>query len=347
MMDTVAYQKKVSDYFSAACVQMVLQLAKDVGILDILFSAEQPLTSVKIAELGKLKERYVREIIGALATSEIIQVDESSTQFHIPDDHKAILRRVTAFGKVAHCMGQRMGQMKDILSKDGPDGMRFDGDLFGAFEETRILTQDSILDNDILACLPEVKDRLEKGIDVAEFGCAQGILLLNLAARYPKSTFLGSDISESCVEKARTLAAERELTNVSFEVYDLLDLPETINNSFDWIFLRDTLHDLPSPAKALQGIKQALREDGTASIVEIGMQGKLADVKGDIVWARMFSLSTFLCIPESFQRQSSDAFGACWGVEKARQLIKDAGFTLVKEYFSEKNTASVNYVCQL
>ena len=56
-MDKDEYKKKVSDYFSASCVQMTLQLAKEVGILEILFSTDQPLTSVQIAEKGKLKER--------------------------------------------------------------------------------------------------------------------------------------------------------------------------------------------------------------------------------------------------------------------------------------------------
>ncbi|XP_041353155.1 uncharacterized protein LOC121371378 isoform X2 [Gigantopelta aegis] len=345
-MDRVAYQKKVSDYFSAACVQMVIQLAKDVGILDILFSAEQILTSVEIADQGKLKERYVREILAALAASEVIQVDDSSTKFHIPEDHKSVLRAMSAYSKLEQLMVERMKRMKDVLTKDGPDGIRIDAAAFEAIEERRTASQDTIIDNDILPCVPDVKNLLEKGIHVAEFGCAQGIILLNLAARYPKSTFLGSDISESCLERGRTLAADRGLTNITFQVYNVLDLPDTVSDKFDWIFLRDTLHDLPSPSKALRSVKKALKKDGTASFVDFGMQGTLADHVGDIFWGRMYSVSTFFCIPESFQGEHSDAYGPCWSVETVRQLMDEAGLTLVNMVFSEKHNGAVHYVCK-
>ena len=56
-MDTARYEKKLSNYMSAACVQMCLELANDVGILDVLIASERPLTSLEIAEQGKLKER--------------------------------------------------------------------------------------------------------------------------------------------------------------------------------------------------------------------------------------------------------------------------------------------------
>ena len=56
-MDRAAYLKKLSNDFSTAAVQMALQLARNVGILDILLSADQPMTSEEIAEQGKLKER--------------------------------------------------------------------------------------------------------------------------------------------------------------------------------------------------------------------------------------------------------------------------------------------------
>ncbi|XP_041354603.1 uncharacterized protein LOC121372366 [Gigantopelta aegis] len=346
-MDTVAYQKKVSGYFSTACVQMCLELAKEVGILDILFSAEQPLTSMKIAEQGKLKERYVREILGALAVSEIIQVDDTSTTFHVPKHHKKVLQVLTTFGKAVPIMGMRMEVMKAIISKDGPAGIPFDDHVFNWLRDTRLLTQDSIVDDDLLAFLPDIKTRLEKGIHVCEFGCAKGIIILNLAARYPKSTFVGSDISKSSLLEARKLAADRGLRNITFKVDDLLELPETINNSFDWVLVQDTLHDLPSPVKALRGIRRSLRKDGTASFIDFGMKGKLADNRGSIFWGQMFSLGSFFCVPGSLvQSKDAEAFGPCWGVEKTRQLINEAGLSVVKEDFSSQNPGVVHYKCK-
>ena len=39
-------------------------------------------------------------------------------------------------------------------------GIRIDAAAFDAIEERRTATQDSIIDNDILPCIPEVKDQL-------------------------------------------------------------------------------------------------------------------------------------------------------------------------------------------
>ncbi|XP_041354604.1 uncharacterized protein LOC121372368 [Gigantopelta aegis] len=346
-MDRVAYQKKVSDYFSAACVEMALQLARNTGILDVLFSAEQPLTSVEIAEQGKLKERYVREILGALAVSEIIQVDDTSTKFHVPNHHKKVLQTLAVIGKAAPIIGSRMEVMTDIVSKDGPAGIPFGEPEFNWLKETKMLTQDAFIDGDLLGCLPEIKSQLEQGIHVCEFGCANGIVLLNLAARYPKSTFVGSDISKSSLDQAQNVAVERGLGNIKFEVHDLTDLPDAINNSFDWVFLQDTLHDLPSPGKAMQGVKRSLKKGATASFVDLGMQGKLADNRGNLFWAQMYTFGSFFCVPGSLvQSKDAEAFGPCWGVEKTRQLINEAGLSVVKEDFSRRSPGFVHYVCK-
>ena len=42
--------------------------------------------------------------------------------------------------------------------------------------------------------------------------------------------------------------------------------------------------------------------------------------------AGLYAASTFLCIPESFQQLDSEALGACWGKEKAEELMTQVGF---------------------
>ena len=187
----------------------------------------------------------------------------------------------------------------------------------------------------------------DQGIHVCEFGCAKGIVLMNLAAKHPKSTFLGSDISKSSLDEARKLAADRRLKNITFKVNDLLDLPQVMNNSFDWVLIQDTLHDLPNPLKALQGVKRSLKKDGTASFLDFGMEGKLADNRGNMGWAQLFTYGSFFCVPGSLiQRKDAEAFGPCWGVAKTREFITQAGLVVVKENSSKINPGIVHYVCK-
>ena len=49
-------------------------------------------------------------------------MDESLAKFHVPDDHKAVLRVVSAYSTMELLMAERMTKMKEVLSKDGPDG---------------------------------------------------------------------------------------------------------------------------------------------------------------------------------------------------------------------------------
>jgi SAM-dependent methyltransferase len=55
------------------------------------------------------------------------------------------------------------------------------------------------------------------GFSYCELGCGQGFSLLMLAAMHPKGRFHGVDFAESQVAKARSLAREMNLDNVSFE----------------------------------------------------------------------------------------------------------------------------------
>lgn len=56
---------------------------------------------------------------------------------------------------------------------------------------------------------------------VIELGCASGHNLLPLAARYPKSDFLGLDYSDTAIRNARRASYESGLHNVLFETADL------------------------------------------------------------------------------------------------------------------------------
>src|SRR5262249_58423604 len=60
--------------------------------------------------------------------------------------------------------------------------------------------------------------RLEAGIRVADVGCGTGHCVALMARRFPKSTFVGYDISEAGIAGARSAAAR--LDNATFVVPD-------------------------------------------------------------------------------------------------------------------------------
>ena len=96
----------------------------------------------------------------------------------------------------------------------------------------------------------------------------------------------------------------------------------------------------------MKGVRRSLKKDGTASFLDFAMRGKIAENRGNMFWAQMYTIGSFFCIPGSLvQRKDAEAHGPCWGLEKTRQLIKEAGFTIVKEEYSKRSPGLLHYVC--
>ncbi|XP_071080934.1 S-adenosylmethionine-dependent methyltransferase Rv2258c-like isoform X1 [Haliotis cracherodii] len=347
-MDTTEYGRMVDGYTASGAVASAIALAKDLGILDILYECEEPLTSQNIADKGGLKERYVRELVSALVTGGVIQVDSTSTLFHINAEFKPVLREKSIFTRMVPYFGEKYGAIMNCCTKDGPAGVRYSEHpvLFDMMDEMRAETQDRLLDRDVLPVVPALPERLKSGIDVAEIGCASGTLILNLCARFPASRFTGSDVVESVLDIARNRASDRGISNSQFMTINVCHIPDSPKKHYDWIFLRDVVHDLPNPEGCLSGIYKMLRPGGYFSMLDFGLQGSLSDNVGNVGISYMYASSTFICIPESYQEQKSAALGPCFGVQKARALLLQAGFILVQEHHSAWNEGEVHFVCQ-
>jgi SAM-dependent methyltransferase len=87
-----------------------------------------------------------------------------------------------------------------------------------------------------------------------DLGCGLGLLAQLLAPHVDE--LLGLDIAEAAVERARQRAAE--FPNLRFEQADILDLPRTLDHSFDLVLLADTLYYL-SPLDDATLERMALR----------------------------------------------------------------------------------------
>ncbi|MCU0274804.1 MAG: class I SAM-dependent methyltransferase [Acidimicrobiales bacterium] len=59
------------------------------------------------------------------------------------------------------------------------------------------------LDEHILPLVPGLVDRRERGLRVLDVGCGRGLALLQLAERFPRSHFVGYDLSHEAVDFAR------------------------------------------------------------------------------------------------------------------------------------------------
>ena len=79
-----------------------------------------------------------------------------------------------------------------------------------------------------IPAMPEGRLMLEKGVKVADIGCGTGRILVMLAQAFPKSRYVGIDIFQPLIDRARSHAETAGVSDVvQYEVGDAsLGLPD-------------------------------------------------------------------------------------------------------------------------
>ena len=182
--------------------------------------------------------------------------------------------------------------------------------------------------------------RLEAGIRVADVGCGSGHCVTLMARRFPKSTFVGYDISEAGIASARGAAAG--VGNASFVVQDVAKLETRI--PFDLITAFDAIHDPADPAGVLRRVRAALAPGGTFLMLDVCASSELADNVGLPMAPYLYTMSTMHCMSVSLAA-GGPGLGTAWGHQVATRMLREAGFDDV-QLFERIDPANSLYVAR-
>ncbi|MGH9580826.1 MAG: methyltransferase domain-containing protein, partial [Terriglobales bacterium] len=194
--------------FLTALNHGALCLMASVGHRTGLFDAMgqmRPATSQEIAERAGLNERYVREWLGAMVTAAVVDVDPATMRYSLPAEHAAFLTRAAAADNMA-VFAQYiavMGCVEDDIAECFRKGGGVPYERFVRFHE--VMAEDSgqsvlsSLESHVLPLVPALTARLARGIRVLDVGCGRGRIMIRLAAQYPRSKFVGMDLSSEAV----------------------------------------------------------------------------------------------------------------------------------------------------
>jgi len=108
---------------------------------------------------------------------------------------------------------------------------------------------------------PPIVDYLSPTAHVLDVGCGPGTITLEVAAELTSGTLIGVDSEESSIDKARALASDLGVGNVSFQVGDAYQLPFD-TDTFDLTYSRVLIDWLREPVKALQEQKRVTKPGG-------------------------------------------------------------------------------------
>jgi SAM-dependent methyltransferase len=301
----------------------------DLGDRTGLFAAaaQGPGTSQEIADRAGLQERYVREWLGAMVTSDIVDYDAASDTYLLSPEHAVLLTGPGSMAPLAHgntTLGSHIGGLAEVFrSGGGIPYADYTPDFSEAMDAMSRGGLDRFLLSDIIPLAPGLTEKLSRGARVADFACGSGHALVVLGSAFPSSEFVGYDLDEIAIGRGRREAAECGLDNVTFQTVDITTV--TAEPRFDAVLMFDALHDQVDPEGALAAIHGALADDGVFLLREPHAGDSLAENIGSFAAPVQYSISTLHCLTVSLA-QGGAGIGTAFGEKLARRLLTEAGF---------------------
>lgn len=316
--------KAVGDLGAAMSAALIL-VGDRLGLYKEL--AKGPLKSTDLAQRTATDERYVREWLCNQGAGGYVNYDAKADEWSLGAEQALCLADPNgpvdmpgAYNIVEatfHALGRTLENFK---SGKGMEWGEHHACLFHGTERFFRAGYNANLVTSWLPALDGVVEKLEAGARVADVGCGHGASSVLMAKTYPNSTFVGYDYHADSIRTARERASAAGVTNVEFEVADAVSYP---GKSFDLIAFFDCLHDMGDPVGVSRHARDALKDDGTAMIVEPFANENVPDNLNP-VGRVMYGASAQICVPVSLAR-SGPALGAQAGERRLREVVVTGG----------------------
>lgn len=354
-----AFASKLTDILNAGALNLAMGLGYRLGIFDALDALDDPVEVDAIAERTGLDARYLREWLGVMVCGgvvRLVQAEEDEDRFQLPREHADLITRRAGSANLGvytqeiplltRCamdevlQGFRTG--RGVAYDNYPRFQQFMGQLADA-KHRQVLVRTFLPSVDGGA----IVRRMASGIRVCDLGCAEGLALILMAEAFPRSTFVGLDICDEALEKARDEAARRGLSNVVFINRDAATLGETsgMAGSFDYVTAFDAIHDQTRPLAALRGVHALLKPEGAFSMVDIAAGSRLADNQAHPMGPFLYTVSLMHCMPVGLV-DGGRGLGMMWGREKAVAMLQEAGFEQVTVTEIPQDTFNLHFFCR-
>ena len=322
----------------------------DIGHRTGLFAAaaQGPATSQELADRAGLQERYVREWLGSMVTGNIFDYDPATVTYTLPVSHAAMLTDGPMNLAPMAALGTHLGKHVHQVARAFREGggvpySEYRPEFTDVMDSISRVQYDGFLVDAYVPLVPGLRDRLETGIRVADVACGTGHALVVLARAFPASTFVGYDLDDGAIGRARAEAAGAQLTNVTFEVADAARLD--VRTPFDLIFVFDAVHDQVDPQAVLANIHRALNPDGVFFMKEPHGADSLEANIGNPMAPLLYACSTLHCMTVSLAHGGA-GIGTVFAEKLALEMLAEAGFTSVEVQVAPGDPADAVYLAR-
>jgi 2-polyprenyl-3-methyl-5-hydroxy-6-metoxy-1,4-benzoquinol methylase len=320
----------------------MVHLGDQLGLYTALAKSTQPMTSAQLAHATELNERWVREWAYNQASSRLISTTNTPSaspsidddQFFLSPEQAAVLAdpNSPAFGMgMFHRLPQTMAALNKMpesfrtgighdYDSHGPEG------AVGIERSFEPWTNANLIDT-VIPAINGISETLASGGTVADIGCGAGSAILLMGRNFPKSSFVGYDISQYALDRAADKLNASGLKNVSFQ--DPRNQPLPTNNSIDFITTFDCIHDMTHPAEMMQAIRKAIKPNGTWLLVDIKAHDTFAlNAQKNPMAPLMYGISVLSCMSSAMSSPDGAGLGTLgFSANTAEAMAKDAGFS--------------------
>jgi SAM-dependent methyltransferase len=292
--------------------------------------ADGPLNPRELARRTGTAPRYVEEWLRGQAAGGYVQFDQHEGTYWLSEEQAFALTNpdgpVFIPGAFQFAVATLRADSEITAAFRSGAGVGWHTHDAGVFAGCERFVRPGYAANLIGAWLPAldgVDAKLRDGALVADIGCGHGASTVLLAARYPRSTVIGSDYHADSITVARKRAADAGLDGrARFEVASAQTFT---GGPFDLVTTFDALHDMGDPFGAARHVFDRLADDGAWLIVEPFAGATVADNLNPVGRA-FYSFSTFLCVPNALSQEGGYSLGAQAGEEPIRRIVTEAGF---------------------
>ena len=323
----------------------MVHLGDQLGLYTELAKGEQPMTTSQLAHATGLNERWVREWAYNQASARLISTTNTPSEsptidddlFFLSPEQSAVLAdpNSPAFGMgMFHRLPQTMAALNN-MPESFRTGIGYDYDSHGpegavGIERSFEPWTNANLINTVLPSINGITDTLASGATVADIGCGAGSAILLMGKHFPKSSFVGYDISQYALDRAADKLNASGLNNVSFS--DPRKQPLPTDNSIDFITTFDCIHDMTHPAQMMQSIRAAIKPTGTWLLVDIKAHDTFAlNAQKNPMAPLMYGISVLSCMSSAMSSPGGAGLGTLgFSASTAEAMAKSAGFSQFK-----------------
>jgi SAM-dependent methyltransferase len=325
---TEEFAERMVGAIDSASLAILLSIGHQTKLFDTLAELP-PATSAQIADAAGLNERYVREWLGGVVASRVVDYDPTAKTYSLPPQRAAVLTRAAGpdnLSRVAQFI-PLFGEVEQKIIGCFHTGGGLPYSDYPRFHTLMAEESGEVFDADLVDVILPLADglpeRLRSGADVADIGCGSGHAINVMAQAFPASRFTGMDFSDEGLAVGRAEAEGLGLANATFVAQDVGELDVT--DAYDVITVFDAIHDQAQPARVLGNIYRALRPGGVFLMVDIKASSQLEENIGVPLASFLYTVSTMHCMSVSLGLDGA-GLGTCWGRQLATSMLADAGF---------------------